>query len=70
MKFEGIRARGKMNVAEIIERAKKIHPIGVYYKGRITEEEMTELEKECDVQCSSVYMNGEGEYRIRYRQDK
>lgn len=59
-----------LNIEDTIERAKEKYPVGVHFKGMITEEEMTELEKVCDVQCSYVYMNGEGEYRIVYRQDK
>ena len=59
-----------MNVDKIIECAKDKYPISIGYEGRITEEEMAQLEKECDVQCSSIYMNGTGYYYIRCNRNK
>lgn len=53
---------------EIIKLAKNKYPVSIPYKGRLTEEEITELEKECDVRCASVYMDGTGYYFIRYRE--
>lgn len=53
---------------QIIELAKNKYPVSIPYKGRLTEEEITELEKECDVHCASVYMDGTGYYFIRYRE--
>lgn len=56
-----------IDISGTIEQAKLKYPLSVQYKGRITESEMLELEKLCDVSCSSVYMDGSGYYTIRYR---
>lgn len=56
-------------IQELIEQAKTKYPVSVHYKGRLIEEDINELEKVCDVRCSSVYMDGTGTYSIRYRKD-
>ena len=59
-----------MNINEIINSARIKYPISVFYKGYISEEEMEELEKYCDVHCGSVYMDGSGCYSIRHKEVK
>lgn len=59
----------QMNIStrELVEEAKQNYPVSVHYKGRLTEEELSEIEKECDVKSASVYMDGSAMYSIRYR---
>lgn len=59
-----------MDILRLIEEAKVKYPVSIYYKGRLSEEDVSKLEKVCDVHCSSVYMDGTGMYSIRYRKDK
>lgn len=59
-----------MTIQEIIEQAKTKYPVSVYYNGRLAEDDINELEKECEVHCSSVYMDGTGAYSIRYRKEQ
>ena len=54
-------------VQELIEKAKSKYPVSVYYTGRLSKEETTALEKECDVKYPSVYMDGSATYSIRYK---
>lgn len=54
-------------IIDIINQAKIKYPLSIWYKGRLTEEDMESLEKSCDVRCSSVYMDGTGTYSIRYK---
>lgn len=58
-----------MTISEMINLAKIKYPVSVHYKGRLTEDDINELEKVCDVRCSSVYMDGSGAYSIRYRKE-
>lgn len=59
------------NIAqELIEKAKIKYPVSIPYKGKLTEEDITELERVCDVRCPSIYMDGSGYYYIRYRKDE
>ena len=58
-----------MTISEIMNLAKNKYPVSIHYKGRFTEEEISELEKVCDIRCSSVYMEGTATYSIRYRKD-
>lgn len=57
-------------INRLIELAKNKYPISITYTGRFTGNDMSELEKVCDVYCFSVYMNGSGSYLIRYRNDE
>ena len=57
----------KENLAQL---AKDKYPVSIPYKGKLTEEELHELEKTCDVHCPSVYMDGSAIYSIRYKQSK
>lgn len=59
----------KMSVYEIITLAKEKYPLSVQGRFRFSEEEMDKLNAECDIRCSSVYMDGTGYYCIRYRKD-
>ncbi len=54
-------------VQELIEKAKNNYPISIYYTGQLSEEEITVLEKVCDVKCPSIYMSGSATYSIRYK---
>ena len=36
-------------VQELIEKAKNKYPVSIYYTGQLSEEEITVLEKVCDV---------------------
>ena len=51
----------------IIEEAKKKYPLSVQYRGKLFAFDIEELEKECEIHCSSVYMDGSGMYHIRYK---
>lgn len=54
-------------VQKLIEQSKNKYPVSIPYNGKLTENDINELEKECDVRCASVYMDGTGYYFIRYR---
>ena len=57
-----------MNIInDIIEKAIENYPISVQYRGQFTRDEINELEKYCNVQCFSVYMDGTCTYAIRKR---
>lgn len=57
-----------MNIKEIIKTAKERYPYGgASYRGEITEEERTELEKECFITCTYVRINGNSEWIIKYK---
>ena len=56
-----------MTAEELIESAKNRFPFAISYKGRLTSEEVTELEKYCTFHCPSVYMDGTAVYSIRYK---
>jgi hypothetical protein len=51
----------------IIEQAKSLYPISLYYRGQLTDKQYYEIEKQCEIHCSSVYMDGTRLYRIRYK---
>lgn len=57
-------------VNQMIELAKNKYPVSIPYKGKLTEEDITELERVCDVRCPSIYMDGSGYYFIRFRKDE
>ena len=59
-----------MTVEELIAKAKNRFPLAISYKGRLTSEEVTELEKYCAVHCPSVYMDGTAVYSIRYKRSE
>lgn len=59
-----------IKVKELIKQAKDKYPISAFYKGNLTEEEIIEIEKECEIHCFSVYMNGSGAYNIRYKNER
>ena len=54
-------------VQELIEKAKNKYPTSIYYMGQLSEEEITVLDKVCDVKCPSIYMDGSATYSIRYK---
>lgn len=56
-----------VNVKDLIRKAKEKYPISVYYEGKLSEDNLTILEKECNVHCIGLYMDGAGTYSIRYR---
>lgn len=51
----------------IIEHAKRLYPISLHYKGQFTDKQYYEIEKQCEIHCSCVYMNGSRMYCIRYK---
>lgn len=55
---------------QLVELAKNKYPVSTSYKGRLTESDIEDIEKECDICCSSVYMDGTGYYFIRYRKEQ
>ena len=57
-------------IKELYKQAKEKYPVSIQYKGRLTIEELEELEKYCDVHAFSVYMNGTVVYSIRYRKEQ
>ena len=54
-------------IQELIEKAKNKYPASIYYTGQLSEEEITVLEKVCDVKCPYIYMSGSATYSIRYK---
>ena len=56
-----------MTAEELIEKAKNRFPFAISYKGRLTSEEVAEIEKNCTIHCPSVYMDGTAVYSIRYK---
>lgn len=57
----------KLEIERIIKKAKEKYPISFQYTGRLYEKELADIEKECDVKCSSIYMDGKATYHIRYK---
>ena len=55
-------------ITELIQQAKEKYPLSIYIKGKLSEKEIAELEKVCDIHCPSVYMDGSAAYCIRYRE--
>jgi hypothetical protein len=53
-------------VQELIDKAKRKYPVSIYYTGKLSEDEIIQLERVCDVKCPSVHMNGSATYSIRY----
>lgn len=54
----------------IIEQAKKLYPVSYYYKGQLADKQYNEIEKQCEIHCSSTYMNGTRIYCIRYKMNE
>ena len=54
-------------ITELIQQAKDKYPLSIYVKGKLSEEEIAEIEKVCDIRCPSVYMDGSAAYCIRYK---
>lgn len=50
----------------IIEHARRIYPKSVSYKGRLTDEQFYEIEKECDVDFYKL-VGQDIRYTIRYK---
>jgi hypothetical protein len=55
--------------AIIIKNAKETFPFSYSFTGSLTEEQLEEIKKECDIRTMSVYMNGTSWYIIRYRNE-
>lgn len=53
----------------IIEHAKRLYPKALHYRGQFTDKQYYEIEKQCEIHCSSVYMDGSEMYCIRYKPD-
>lgn len=51
----------------IIEHAKRLYPRSLHYRGCLTDKKYNEIEKQCKIQCSSIYMDGSRMYCIRYK---
>ena len=51
---------------KLIQQAKEAYPVSIMFKGRLSKEQVKELEKTCDIRCFSVYMDGSAAYSIRY----
>ena len=51
----------------LISLAKDKFPLSVSYKGKLTEDELTEIEQYCDLHCSSIFMDGSAVYNIRHK---
>lgn len=57
-----------MNLSQnIIEHAKRLHPRTLHYRGQFTDKQYYEIEKQCEIHSSCVYMDGSRMYCIRYR---
>ena len=57
----------KKKIKELIETAKNKFPVSINYVGQLSEDELEELERFCDIKCPAVYMNGKTTYVIRYK---
>ena len=62
-----VNSRSQRMVQELMKKAKNKYPVSIYYTGQLSEEEITVLEKVCDVKCPSIYMSGSATYSIRYK---
>lgn len=51
----------------IIEHAKRIYPISLHYRGQLTDKQYYEIEKQCEIHCSSAYIDGSRMYCVRYK---
>lgn len=56
-----------ITVKELIEQAIRKYPVTIHYKGKLSDSEIEELEKVCDVRRLSVYMDGSAMYSIRHK---
>ncbi len=70
LKIQRIEMGNESVIARIIEDAKCNYPGAVHFKGRFTEDEMKMLEKECEVQWSSTFTDGDSALTLRYKKDK
>ena len=52
---------------KIIKHAKRLYPISLHYRGQFTDKQYNEIEKQCEIHCSNVYMDGSRIYCIRYK---
>ena len=59
-----------MNAVEICEKAKEKYPAHVTYTGKLSEEELLDIEKTCKIKSFAVYMDGSATYDIAYRKEK
>ena len=50
----------------IIEHARRLYPKALSYKGRLTDEQFCEIEKECDIDFYKL-VSQDIRYTIRYR---
>ena len=57
----------KPEIERIIKKAKDKYPISFQYTGRLYEKELSDIEKECNVKCSSVCIDGTATYYFRYK---
>ena len=53
----------------IIEHARRLYPSSLHYRGQFTDKQYYEIEKQCEIHCSSEYMDGSRMYCIRYKSD-
>ncbi len=51
----------------LVQLAKDKYPVSIHYTGRLSEEEVANIEKTCNIHCPSVYMDGSATYSIRYK---
>lgn len=56
-----------MTAQVIIDKAKENYPCSYWYKGKLSEEEYSEISEKCDIHCSSAYMDGSATLSIRYK---
>ncbi len=60
-------ASNKIDKENLVHLAKEKYPVSIHYTGRLSEEEILNIEKTCDIHCPAVYMDGSATYSIRYR---
>lgn len=53
----------------IIEHAKRSYPKALSYKGRLTDAQFCEIEKQCDIDFYKL-VSQDIRYKIRYKADK
>ena len=55
------------NAEKLKNLAKEKSPIYIHYKGKLSEDEVLEIEETCDIHSPTVYMDGSAIYSIKYR---
>lgn len=58
---------GTLSQDEIIQMAREKYPTGICYEGCLTQNELCEMRKECDVRCNASGIIGSNTYYIMFK---